>query len=104
MIELKPALLRCQGWQNNSMQLRSVLRDLYPNNKREINVISTVLESGIADRIQREAQINEIIIEKYLVLLDEDYGIQRDAAAEAIESWSRAFGIIFERKTSIRRN
>ena len=98
MIELKPALLRCQGWQNNSMQLRSVLRDLYPNNKREINVIITVLESGIADRIQREAQINEIIIEKYLVLLDEDY------AAEAIESWSRAFGIIFERKTSIRRN
>ena len=86
------------------MQLRSVLRDLYPNNKREINVISTVLESGIADRIQREAQINEITIEKYLVLLDEDYGIQRDAAAEAIESWSRAFGIIFERKTSIRRN
>ena len=47
MIELKPALLRCQGWQNNSMQLRSILRDLYPNNKREINVISTVLESGI---------------------------------------------------------
>lgn len=93
MIDLKIAIAACQDWKNNPSQLRAILRDYYPNNRREVNVVLNVLESGIIDRIRRERIIDDITIEKYLTVLDDEYGIQQEAALEALEAWAKSLNV-----------
>ena len=47
-IDLQPILQKYPDVVNNKGKLKNILRDIYPEMNREVNVLIEVLESGIA--------------------------------------------------------
>lgn len=93
MIDLSLALAVCQDWKDNIAQFKAILRDYYPNGKRDVNVVLTVLTSGVAEKLSQEKFIDEIIAEKYIMILDKEYGVQPDVAIVALKAWTQALGV-----------
>ena len=63
-IDLKPILQKYPDVVNNKGKLKNILRDIYPEMSREVNILIEVLESGIALQMR---QLN--YIEKKLSLI-----------------------------------
>lgn len=96
MIDLKAVIERNPEWGRSSVKLKNVLNDLYPNERREINLITNALECGVAEEISHTNIIDELLLNKSIAVLEDEYGIQRDMAIIAIEAWASAYGVEFE--------
>ena len=93
MIDVKCVLLQNPEWLKDVSKLRSALKDFYPDNRREINVIINALECGIPEMLSNKSQISDIDRNKYVSLLINEYGIQTDIALEAVMAWAHVYDI-----------
>ena len=50
-IELRKIIERYPGILENKNQFRNILKDLYPETMREVNIIINALDAGIASQI-----------------------------------------------------
>lgn len=74
-------------------QLASLLRDLYPSEKRAVNVALAVYDSGITSRFSGLKVIDSVLLHSFIKQLVDEFGLQEQFAAEGIEVWAKAYGI-----------
>ncbi len=73
--------------------LAAVLRDLFPDEKRMINIVLSVYDSGIYDRLLSLSQIERPQYFIFLRQLSEEYGLREDAASDGVRLWADALHI-----------
>ena len=100
MIDLKDIIMKYPRCLATRSQLASFLRDLYPEQKREINIALVVYDSGIPNRMARLNKIDALQYHFFLKKLVDNFGLQERFAAIGIEIWAKAFELIIETNSS----
>ena len=96
-IDLKPILQKYPDVVNNNKgKLKNILRDIYPEMSREVNILIEVLESGIALQMRQLNYIEKKDIKNYLSILEKLYGTSSIYGLEAIYSWADGLGILYD--------
>ena len=98
MINLKKVFDINSEWESNSIRLKAVLSDLYPNNKRDINLLVNVKECGIADNIKALTRMSNAQLMAFAAVINDEYGIQIEYAIEAIKTWTEAYDVEVEKE------
>ena len=99
MINLKKVFDINSEWESNSIRLKAVLSDLYPNNKRDINLLVNVKECGIADNIKALTRMSNAQLMAFAAVINDEYGIQIEYAIEAIKTWAEAYDVEVEKES-----
>ena len=90
-------------------KLSAILRDLYPSERREINIVLDIYESGIADKIKHLKSIDGLQVQAFCQQLENDYALSQDYALLGLSFWLEAYHVTLlqvpsARKTSIKNN
>lgn len=93
MIDLRIVIEHYPRSIDSRSQLSSLLHDLYPTKKKEVNVVLAVYDSGIVNRISKYQSLDSTQIRNFIKQLMNEYGLQEKVAAEGIVMWARAYGI-----------
>jgi hypothetical protein len=93
MFDLKIIIEKYPQNIGNRNQLASLLRDLYPSEKRAVNVALAVYDSGIASRIAGSKSLDTVLLHSFTKQLVDEYGLQEQFAAEGIAAWAKAYGL-----------
>ena len=93
MIDLKAVITNHPYCIKDRASLRAVLLDLYPNEKLMINVLSTIYESGLPQRISTLKELGALTLESYISLLEDSYGIIKDHARNGLLLWAEAYDV-----------
>ena len=93
MIDLKKVLLNNPNCLSTRASFKSVLSDVYPNEKRLINILTIMYESGMVNAIKRYTTIGSAEFNRLLTQLENEYGISPQYSAEAVKIWSQAYSI-----------
>ncbi len=93
MIDLKSIINACPNCLSSRAVFKSVLMDKYPDEKRMINILTIIFECGIAQSIKEQKSVDKISVQKYVVRLENEYGISQDFAIAAIGVWADALGV-----------
>lgn len=79
------------GYSKDSLQsralMRSIMLDLYPGKTREMNILLDVYESGIPRTCKSKKDISSQEYEQYIQIIIDNYGLQREFAAEGLNAW-----------------
>ena len=65
-IDLKRVLQHSPDSLQSRANLRSIMKDLYPDKVREINVLLSIYESGIPREIRNKGNINDLQYSRYV--------------------------------------
>ena len=93
MIDLKEILKEHSNCLSSRATFKSVLSDKYPDEKRMINLLTTVYESGIANRIKSKSVLSELELRTIIIQMEEEYGIVVQYSQDAIIAWANAFDV-----------
>lgn len=74
-------------------KLSAILRDLYPTERREINLILNVYECGIADKISHLHSIDAMQAQIFCRQLEVEYSLSTKAALLGLSLWLEAYQI-----------
>lgn len=97
MIDLKEVIKSCPGCLSNRSTFKSVLMDTYPLEKRMANILTNIVECGVADKIKSQSSISTVEMQRFIVQLENDYGIAPKYSQEAILIWARAYDVAVEK-------
>lgn len=94
MIDLKAKLKQHPNCLNNRELFKSLLLNTYPTEKRTINILLILFESGIVTKmIKSRAPITPDKMHDFITQIENDYGISGQYSGDAILIWAAAFGI-----------
>lgn len=93
MIDLKIVLQNNPNCLATRASFKSVLSDVYPNEKRLINILTIIYESGMANALKKKISIDENEYNRLLTQLENEYGISPQYSGDAIRCWANAFDI-----------
>lgn len=98
MKDLNEDLIVCEDTLINRNRLKALLSDLYPKNKRDINILLNIYDSGIPADIYERGTIscNEYLI--YIQRLVNENALIKDDAKEGLDVWLNA--ILGSQRTS----
>ena len=90
MIDLKEDLIVCDDDLINRNRLKALLCDLCPENKRDINILLSIYDSGIPVEIyeRKDISCNEYII--YMHRLIDENALIKDDAKDGLDVWMNA--------------
>lgn len=92
MINLKELITKYPECLENVSKLRSYLLDLYPDEKRDISVIVTILECGIADEIKaKNGNTDDIQLENWCLKLENNYAYAKIYSEKCIKLWIEVY-------------
>lgn len=100
MIDLKIIIDKYPRNVETRSQLRNLLHDLYPTEKRAVNIALTIYDSGIVSKLAVLSSIDNVMLYRFIKQLKYEFGIQEQFAVEGIEAWAEAYGV-FLPKTNI---
>ncbi len=86
-IDLERVLNASNDCINSATRLKGLMRDLYPEEKREINVLLNVYDSGIPIIIMKKGSVDETEYYHYIKKILDDYAMEEDAITEALNEW-----------------
>lgn len=93
MVDLKLLLDSHPNCLSSRAVLRSHLLDMFPTEKRSANILSSIFECGISQKIQYMKILTEQDVQVFVNQLDREYGIAPKYAAEYIYIWADAYGV-----------
>ena len=93
MIDLNILLERYPHCFTTKNQLAALLRDFYPKEKKDINLILTVYDSGIASRLSGIRNIDSQMMMIFVKQLADEYCLQEQYAVYGIEMWAKAYNL-----------
>lgn len=73
--------------------LRSHLLDMFPGEKRSANILASIYECGISQKMQCMKVLTEHDVQMFVNQLEREYGISPKYAVEYIYAWSDALGV-----------
>jgi hypothetical protein len=86
MIDLKAVIASYPECIKIRSQFASLLHDFYPLDKRSVNIILAIYDSGIAARISGLKSIDSTQVNVFLKLLEDEFGFQERYAIEGIKA------------------
>ena len=75
-----------------------LMKDLFPGQQMQINLINTTYELGIASEIEGTAHINNAFAFRFVKRLVDEYGVSRLNADWAVSVWCVCYGQLLLRK------
>lgn len=93
MIDIKQIVENNPDCLLSRSRLKGILKDYFPNEKREINVVLAVYESGIAENIRRNKDISAVRVTQFLKQIEAEFGIASQYAIEGIQIWASVYGL-----------
>lgn len=93
MIDLKTVLREHPGCLSSRASFRSILMDIYPNEKRMVNILTSILECGAVQKIKSRSILNDNEFQAILGQLENEYGTAAIYASDGIKIWADAFGV-----------
>lgn len=92
MINLKEVITKYPECLESASKLRSYLVDLYPNEKRDVFILCTILDCGIADEIKGLCgEVDDIALNRFCNMLENNYGITPQIAKACILMWCKVY-------------
>lgn len=92
MINLKDVITKYPECLESASKLRSYLCDLYPTEKRDITIISTIFDCGIADTIKlSNGRIDEMTVRSLCSRLENNYAFSPRFSKNCLLQWSKVF-------------
>ena len=73
-------------------RVRSFLMDIVPRARREIKVLTAVVEIGALDEIRNPRQASDVLLPRLAGRVEDECWIPREAADWAVRVWAAAFG------------
>ena len=93
MIDLKTVLREHPGCLSSRASFRSILMDIYPNEKRMVNILTSILECGAVQKIKSRSILNDNEFQAILGQLENEYGTAAIYASDGIKIWADAFSV-----------
>ena len=93
MVDLKLLLDSHPNCLTSRATLRSYILDMFPSEKKSANILASIYECGISQKIQGMKYLAEHDVQTFVNQLDREYGIAPKYAAEYIYVWADAFGV-----------
>ena len=90
MTELKQLIANHPDCLNSRALLRSFLLDTFPNDKRTVNILTSIYESGIVSHIQDKKAITNDDLRNFTTQLEREYGVTPKYGWEYILIWAEA--------------
>jgi hypothetical protein len=86
-VDLKKALSVSEDCLQSRARLKGIMRDLYPEEKREVNILLNVFESGAPSRIARQGAVSGEEYKIFLKKIVGEYAMQEYYAMQALDAW-----------------
>jgi hypothetical protein len=86
-VDLEKALAVSDDCMQSRARLKSIMRDLYPEEKREVNILLNVYESGAPSRIAKQGYISKEEYPIFLKKIINEYAMQEYYAMQALDAW-----------------
>ena len=93
MVNLKLLLDSHPNCLTSRSALRSHLLDMFPGEKRSANVLASIYECGISQKMQCMKILTENDVQMFVNQLEREYGISPKYAAEYTYAWADALGV-----------
>lgn len=77
---------------SDKKKFMGLLKDYFPDQQMQVNLISTVLTLGIVQDIQSSSQINNAFAYRYVKRMVEEFGVSRLNADWAVSVWCVCYG------------
>lgn len=74
-------------------KLSAILRDLYPSERRQINIVLDIYECGIADKIKQLKSIDALQVQAFCRQLEVEYALPAQYALRGIALWLEAYSV-----------
>ena len=95
MINLKSIIDSYPNCLTNRATLRSYLLDIYPGEKKVANILASIYECGIAQKIQNMKFLSEQDIYKFANQLEAEYGISPKYSIDFLLIWANAYDVTY---------
>ena len=86
ILKEKPEIL------DNRTRLSDLLKDLFPENRKEINLLLSAYDAGAVLEIQQH-ELDDTLRNRFSDILTDDYAMDKKYAEQATESWIDFYGI-----------
>lgn len=73
-------------------RIHSILRDFFPDKKKDVNLLGLLLKMNILDSIKSQPSIDSLFVSKFVSMLENEYGISFESAKYAVHSWCLCYG------------
>lgn len=93
MIDLKAILNQFPNCLNSRASFKSILMDKYPTEKRMVNILTTLYECGVANKIQSKTSIDPNEMQGLIAQIENEHGIVGQYSQDAILIWADAFSV-----------
>lgn len=93
MIDFKLLIETYPDCLSNRTIFRSYLLDMFPNEKKSINILTSIYECGISQKMQKMKCLTEHDVLIFVNQLERDYGIAPKYATEYIYMWAEVYGL-----------
>ena len=74
-------------------KLSAILRDLYPSERRQINIVLDIYECGIADKIKQLKSIDALQVQAFCRQLEVEYALPAQYALRGLALWLEAYNV-----------
>lgn len=98
MIDLETILRLYPNCLTSRAAFKSILLDRYPDEKRTINILTSIYECGMAGKIQAMSSITADELQKMVGQLGIEYGTSPQYAESAIRIWAAAHAVNIEQE------
>lgn len=78
-------------------KLSAILRDLYPDERREINIVLDIYECGIADKIKPLKSIDALQVQAFCRQLETEYALSAQYALRGLALWLEAYNVTLQK-------
>lgn len=102
MINLKQIIKQHPNCLSNKSAFKSILMDTHPEKKRTVNILTTIFECGIPERISRKPILDENEFLALQLQIESDYGIIPKYSAECIKIWANALDVVVKEQENSR--
>lgn len=99
MVDLKLLLNSHPNCLASRATLRSHLLDMFPSEKMSANILASIYECGISQKIQCMKILSEHDVQTFANQLEREYGIAPKYAVEYIYVWADALGVRYATAT-----
>ena len=73
-------------------RLSGVLKDLFPKQKREVNILLQIYDLGIVDEMKKLHEIDELFVNRFTSRVVDEYGTNENLAQNMVVQWCLCYG------------
>lgn len=93
MIDLKEVVEKYPECLQDAKRLKSILYDLYPQEKLYAGILASILDDGIVKDIQSSKEIDVFSFKSYCKKIESKHGFAGKYIEECLNIWANAFGV-----------